>query len=501
MGRFDKIIGDSLAVGLRQVIGLALLMLQTLFAAKFLGTDGFGTYAIVSVLSMMAAVGSPGFLGAATRELPHHRSTGDVKKERTVLNHVIGGELAISLLWTIVIACVSLFQDDKQVGIYLILIALSIIPAKIVALYQTMAYTDKNFSLQSKIELLRVAVTSASVMATVWAFHLHAVLLAPLVGYVAAIFCYRTRYRMNFDRHTIRLSEYARLAKIGLPITGLNIVSGSNGLQRWGERWLISSYLGATALGVYAFFGWITLTILSIFGNLIQAYQPHIYDLMSEELSEGQVGHYLINPIWAVCIAALLVIGSSMVFLPDIILAFLPEYAAGLPVMAGLLFATLLSCFFWIPGIVLFSVRINGQAFYLLAWTGAVCVSLGISAAMLYRGYGLTSIVTGYAISQAVVLVASYWYLRNLLFPSVAKLRELLVDMAFPLANTSLAILVVHMSNQWLLPEFSSKLALTTSAFGKVALFSILSLPTLYMLEKRTKIYFNYIRPRLPIFS
>lgn len=502
MSRFDKIIGDSLTIGYRQAIGLLLTVLQTLFAAKFLGPDGFGTYALVSILALMAAVGNFGFLGAAARELPHYRSNGEPEKERAVLNHVVGGELITSLAWVIVIVVAGLIQSSSQIQTYLILIAMAAIPSKLVSVYQLMAYTDKNFELQSRIELIRVTVTSLLVMSTVWTLHMYAVLLAPIIGSGVAILAYKYKYNsLAIDWRGMTMKEYIRLAKIGLPIAGLAVVSGNNGLQRWGERWLIGSYLGIAALGVYAFFVWITLAILSVFGSLIQALQPHIYELMSKELSEDEINRYLIKPIWAVCVSAMLVIGAGVVFLPDIVQAFLPEYASGLPIMAVLLFATLLSCFFWLPAIILQSVRFNGQFLCLVTWTVAVAASIFLSWVMIYNGFGLLAVAVGYAMSQLIVLTVFFWYVRKFLFSAAGSFKQLLTDLAFPLVNIAGAIVCLHFLGQWLLPELTGKFELLASGLARGILFCVITLPTLLLWERRTKIYSKIIRKRLEIFS
>lgn len=497
MSRQRKIIGDSLVLGTRQVIGLVLVTLQTLFAARYLGPAGFGTFAIISVLSMMASVGNLGYLAAASRELPHYRATGDAAREKTTLNHTAIGELGIAVLWTLVILAVAAFQDNRDLQVFLALVALSVVPAKLLAIYQLMAYVDKDFELQSRASLIVSAVTAGLVIALVWKFNLYIVLLAPVVASSIGVLAYRHKYRIDLVPADLRRDEFLRLAKIGLPMTGLAVVSSNNGLQRWAERTLIASYAGTAALGIYAFFSWITMAMYSMFGGVLQALQPHVYELLSKELDDTEVGRYLIKPIWTIIALALLAIGGASVILPDIIALLLPEYLPGIPVLNVLLFATLIGCMYWIPGIMMSATRFDAQFFYFVAWCIAIAISVCVAVLMLRMDNGIMSLAVAYLVSQIILLALTFARLWRFLFPTARAFLSLLKELVVPVINVAIAVIVISMIGTRVIPATTAASDLLLIVAGKAIVFILLSIPTALILETKTGIYATHIRPML----
>lgn len=495
MSRQHKIITDSLVLGLRQTVSLALVALQTLFAAKFLGPAGFGTFAILQVLAMMAAVGNLGYLPAAARELPHYRATGDALRERAVFNHAAAGELAIAALWTSVIAVVALFQDDYELRLLLLIVAASVIPAKLVALYQLLTYADKAFDFQSRGALGITAITAALVVGLVWMLGLYIVLLAPTLANLSGILYYHTRYRLDLRWRALDRSEFRRLAEIGLPMAGLAVATGNNGLQRWIERTLISVYLGQAALGVFAFFVWISLALHTLLGGLIQALQPHLYELAVEPLDGPQVERVLLRPMWSFSVVGLVVIGLAMAALPDVIAAVLAEYLPGLGVMYVLLATSFVTCLYWIPGVLLSAVRFNAQLHYLSAWCAAIVVSSGAALAMLHAGWDSMALALAYLLSQVIVLILTYRRLWALLFAAPGSFRRFAIAHLGPATNVALA--VVAMGVLWPLSSDAEAPARLLAAAGKGLLFIVLALPTLALLERKTRLYSDHVRPWL----
>jgi O-antigen/teichoic acid export membrane protein len=495
MSRQHKIITDSLVLGLRQAAGLALVALQTLFAARFLGPAGFGTFAILQVLVMMAAVGNPGYLAAAFRELPHHRATGNATYERVVFNHAAAGELAFAALWTVVIAVAALLQADPELRLLLLIVAASVIPAKLVALYQLLAYADKAFDFQSRGTLAIAAITAALVIGLVWKLGLIIVLLAPTLANLAGILYYRSRYRLALRLELLERSEFQRLTGIGLPMAGLAVATGNNGLQRWIERSLISVYLGQAALGVFAFFVWISLALHTLLGGLIQAIQPHLYELAAEPLDGPRTERVLLKPMWSFAVVGLLAIGLAMTALPDVIAAILAEYLSGLAVMYVLLAASFVTCLYWIPGVLLSAVRFNAQLYYLAAWCVAIAVSTGAALILLRAGWGSMSLALAYLLSQLIVLALTYRRLWNVLFAEPRAFRAFAGSHALPLANTVLA--AAALAWLWPLEPGAGTTSHLLAAAIKGLLFMVLALPTLVQLERKTALFSNHVRPLL----
>ena len=469
--------------------------IQTLIAANYLEPRGFGTFAIVSIAAMMASICGPGFLGAASREVPHYRSLGNEEKARSVINHVAYGELAVAVGWTAAIAIFSLVQDNTQLAPLLLIVAISVVPAKAIGVFQLLAYREKNFDLQSKVDLSRAVVTALLVISLIWVFGIYIVLLAPVVANLIGTALYARKYRLAFDVKALRMAEFTRLAGIGLPITGANIVNSMSGLQRWAERLLVHSFLGMSALGIYAFSNWIALTLMTLSGSIMQALQPHVYDVMSRGLDEKEIQSYLLRPMWVFAIGGALLFGFCAAMFPDLVAGFLAPYASGIPVMQCLLFAAYLNCIYWVPAIMIYAVSFNGQFYYFLICSIGVLVSVLAAAALLHAGMDALAVAIGFVLSQLLVGCLTFARVWQYLFPAPGAALRFFGSMVVPLLNVSIAIVAIHYYSGLLASLPGSWSVHLLAAAGKGMAFLAISIPAIALLERKTGIYREHLQP------
>jgi len=494
MARYRKILGDSLKLGGRQAAGMFFSAIQTLIAARYLEPAGFGTFAIVSTAAMMASICGPGLLGAGFREVPHHQSLGNAKMAESVINHAAFGELAVAMAWAAGIAAFSVFQDNKQLLPMLMIVAISVVPAKIVGIFQLVAYREKNFDLQSKVDLSRAGITALLVIALIQPLGIYIVLLAPILANLIGAALYARRYRLALNVRGLRVAEFARLARIGLPITGANIVNSMSGLQRWAERLLIHSFLGIAMLGVFAFANWIALTVMTLAGSIMQSIQPHIYDVMSRDLDEKEIQAYLLRPMWSFAIGGAILFGLCAATLPDLVAGFLAPYAIGIPIMQCLLFAAYLNCVFGIPTIMIYSVSFNGQSFAFLACSIGVLASIIGAATLMYFGMGAIAAAIGFVTSQLLVGALTLARVWKYLFPQFAVGRYFFGSMIAPLMNIVVAIVVIHYCSSLSAPLPESWYFHVFVALIKGTAFLVLTIPATVALERKTGIYCEHIR-------
>ena len=293
------------------------------------------------------------------------------------------------------------------------------------------------------------------------------------------------------------MAEFARLAGIGLPITGVNIVNSMSGLQRWAERLLIHAFLGMSALGIYAFFNWVALTLMTLTGSMIQALQPHLYDVMSRSLNEKEIEAYLLRPMWTLTVGGLLLFGLCAAILPDLVAAFLAPYALGIPVMQCLLFAAYLNCVYWVPAVMIYAVRFNGQFYYFLACSAGVLLSIISAAALLYAGVDAIAVAIGFTLSQALVGTLTFARLWQYLFPAPRVALRFFSSLIIPLLNVSIAIIGIHIFSSLLSPLPAPWLAHLLAASGKGVAFLSISIPAIVLLERKTGIYREHMQPFL----
>lgn len=497
MSRYVKILSDSILVGGRQGAILTLTILQTLLAARVLGPHDFGVYAFVYIFIMIAGIGNLGFMSVASRELPHYRAQMNEDMLAKLTNHVNVGELFISAVWVLVTVIVAVSQNDELTRICLIIVAFSIFPAKIVSLYQLAAYAEKNFELSSGIDFYRALIAVCLIFTLIWSLGIYIVLLAPAIGNLLAIVIYRRHYSLIFRTGEVTFSEFRYLSNNGWPIALLNVLSGSNGIQRWLERPLISAYLGNAALGIYAFAAWITLTFLALFGAVFQALQPHIYEVMSKDLNGDEVRRYLLGPMWAIIVGGSVVLGTAFVMLPSLILWLLPEYVEGVGALGLLLFAAFFWCISWVPSIVLNSVKLNAQGYAALLWSGAVAVSIATGYLGLQAGYGVISVAAGVALSYFIVTLFSFVRVWNYFFPQSGDFMKFLIPLLWPLINIAVALAIAYAIGIFLPMESDSRLSLPLNAAVQGLTFVCAALPTLLLFEKRVGIVSGHILPKL----
>lgn len=494
MGRFKQVLADTFTLGVAQVLVLGLTALQTLVAAHHLGPQGFGVYALVTVAMTMASLGTPGFLGAAYRELPHLRSLNDQKGERRVFLHTALGEIGFSAVWGTGIAVFALLQSDEALRGLLLLAAVIVVPIKLYQICQLFGYVEKDFRMQAKADAARALVGATMVCSLIWILDLYAMLLALLFANLVGIWLYRRRYPPIFHAaESLNLAEFLRLGRIGLPISGLNVVAGTTGLQNWGERLMIGSIIGSSAVGIYAFFGWVVLTLLGLFASLMQVLRPHLYELMSQNFDATLRRRYLVLPTWLVSVAAMILLGGCAVVLPDLIGALLPAYESGVPVLYLLLVATVASCIFWVPVIVINSVAVNGQSYHFLCWCAAVFVSLVADYLMLAAGAGLSGVAAGYLLCQLIVLCSAFWRVRHVVFEGTRDAARFLASLMLPAGNVLVAVLVAA----WLDFSFVSPLGFLWITVLKGFVFLALCLPIFVTMEKQTNILCLHVLPWL----
>jgi O-antigen/teichoic acid export membrane protein len=472
-----------MTTGVRQLAVLLVTTVQTLVVAQVLGPSGFGTYAIVIILSMMAAVCTPGFLAVAAREVPHFSALGDMDAVRRVTNHAFCGELAVAALWSVVAAVVAVAQGSKDILIYLGWVAASILPNRLLACYQLLAYRDKAFEFQSRCTLVVSLVTAALAIGLVSLIGVSAPLLAPVAGAIGGIIVARSRYRLDLRWRDLSAPELRRLARVGLPMAGLGVFSANNGLQRWGERWLLNVYLGAPQVGIYAFFGWITMAIYSLFGSVLQTVQPHVHELAARNIQQNIASILRASAI--VTIAAAVTIGAAAAALPGLIDSLLPAYSGHRDILRLQLAATFVSCIYWVPAILMGTVRVNAQSRYLLFWALAVVASLFCSYLLLAAGFGLVSAAWGYLLSQLILAVATFDYLRRDLQLGRDDMLAYVRDMAWPLLNVFSALALLTWAES-AVANHSSNIGDLVSALASGIAYLVLCAPSIILLERRT---------------
>lgn len=494
MGRFKRVLADTFTLGVAQVLVLGLTALQTLVAAHHLGPRGFGVYALVTVAMTMASLGTPGFLGAAYRELPHLRSLNDLAGERRVFLHTAVGEVGFSAVWGGGIAVFALIQSDVALRGLLLLAAVIVLPIKLYQICQLFGYVEKDFRTQAKADIARAIVGATTVCSLIWILDLYAMLLALLFANLVGILLYHRRYPHIFHAaESLSRAEFLRLGRIGLPISGLNVVAGTTGLQNWGERLMIGAIIGSSAVGIYAFFGWVVLTLLGLFSSLMQVLRPHLYELMSQNFDATLRRRYLVLPTRVVSISAMILLGGCAVVLPDLIRALLPAYESGVPVLYLLLVATVASCMFWVPVIVINSVTVNGQSYHFLCWCAAVLVSLAADYLLLIAGTGLSGVAAGYLLCQLIVLCTSFWRVRHVVFEGRRDTARFLASLALPAGNVLVAVLAVA----WLDLAFVSPPGVLWVTVLKALVFLGLCLPIFVTMEKQTNIFCLHVLPWL----
>ena len=284
----SKGLKDIISLSGVQILLRPLQFLKSFVVAKYLGPEVFGILKSVELISMLNKFGSLGFKPTIIRNVTTAKAIGDDSEVVSIKNNAYTGELALSLLLFFIGLTASLFFEEKIISIAIVLASIGLFSAKLLGIFQTELQLNKKFGSLGRIILYQGIINSIIVIATVPFYTIYAVLIVPSISSIIVTFI---AYRITGEYFSLRIDKasFIKILKVSIPLTMGTLAFG---LFRYTERFLIISYLGLTAVGIFGFADTIVGIFISLLlGSVLKVRGIKIY----EEL--GKANYRLVHKI------------------------------------------------------------------------------------------------------------------------------------------------------------------------------------------------------------
>jgi len=405
-----KILQDTVLLTGRRITNLFIGLLQAYFTVRFLGPENYGVLAIIGMVPMIAGYLNLGWLSVVMREIPHYRGVGDVEAEIRLRNNAFSVELLMTAVCVVVSLTIALFYvylNRWDIALLLILAAVALIPQKLLSLYNVRNFYEKDFRLQTKVDVYRQLVASVLIIGTVWKYGIYSVLIVPILADILCVFYYRTQTSLNFT-FSLQKPELKRMTKIGIPLAITTLLSSEGGVLKMIERTLLAMYVPLKAVGYYAFAAKICGYFMQLLQDATSAFQPHLYENLGRENSIRVKQQFILKPTRILFYAFGIFMGSALFVLPSVIAIILPRYIESILIMKILLIANYITHVTAVNRIILYSVVMNKQVYYSLIWAVTIVVFSICSYMAVLNGYGATGIAISLLISYTTLNILTF---------------------------------------------------------------------------------------------
>ena len=257
----SKGLKDIISLSGVQILLRPLQFVKSFVVAKYLGPEVFGILKSVELISMLNKFGSLGFKPTIIRNVITAKAIGDDSEVVSIKNNAYTGELTLSLLLFLIGLTASLFFEEKIISTAVVLASIGLFTAKLLGVFQTELQLNKRFGSLGRVILYQGIINSIIVIATVPYFTIYAVLIVPSISSIIVTFI---AYKMTgaFFKFKVDKKGMLKVLKVSIPLTMGTLAFG---VFRYTERFLIISYLGLTAVGIFGFAD----TIVGIFISLL----------------------------------------------------------------------------------------------------------------------------------------------------------------------------------------------------------------------------------------
>ena len=257
----NKSVRDVLSLTGVQAALRPIQLFKSFFVAKYLGPEVYGILKSVEMISMLDKFGTLGFKDAIIRNATTARAKGDVLALENIKDNSYSGELILSLILFFTGITISFWFQERVFVVAIILASIGLFTSKLLGIYKTELHINKRFGPLGKVILFQGIINSVLVIATVPFYNVYAVLVVPSISSLVVVFL-AARMTGSFFRLRIDRSGFMSVLKVSIPLT---LATLSFGLFRYTERFLIISYLGLTAVGIFGFAD----TVIGIFISLL----------------------------------------------------------------------------------------------------------------------------------------------------------------------------------------------------------------------------------------
>jgi O-antigen/teichoic acid export membrane protein len=383
-------------------VSLVLLLSTGLLLRRYLGPYLTGIWVGLELLpTYVGTYGHLGALTAAERELPFligaNREAEFERLKDTLFwfTHGVGFLLAAGL---IAAAFIRRPHIHPQTFTGMLLYA-PILWAQLAATYYVVLYrARKRFGALTLRQGTTNAIKAVLLVAGALSFGLPGVLAVELAGALLLVVVLHLGIREPFAR-VFDAALLPRLIADGVPM-----VAGAVAFEtlRGADQFVILGTMGATMLGVYSI-AWPVYSGLFYIPNVLSTVMyPRFQERYGATADAHSLRRFVEVPLDVLADTLLALIAALLVALPPAIVAWFPQYVAGIPSLRVMLVGTYFLCLTPPAGQLLLTLRKQVQALFI----GLPATALAFAAGYAGSRYGLVGVASGVSVAFFAEFVA-----------------------------------------------------------------------------------------------
>ena len=366
----------------------------SLLAAAHLGPITWGSWYLLNLIIRYGALTHMGALNGLNRQYPLELGRGR-SNEALLLRQASLGLLVVSLGLSFSGAALAAFLFPALPLGGVILTAALLCSHQLYTYAVTALKAGTRFNDVSRLQLAAAVLQPIAVIPLLWAWGLNGFILGQALAYVLVVGVVvareRTLFRIEFDP-----TRWRTLVRIGFPIMLVGVLYA---LFSTVDRWVVTVYLGAEALGHYSL-AIMALGAVSLMPmTLAQQFYPRMARAWGERRDWGRMRRLAIRQGWLAFGSTLPVVVGGWFAGPPLIRSLLPAYTPGIAPMLVALLSPLFLCF--------------GQGYanvlnvtdHQYDYVALIVLSIAVNAVgsvLLVQVYGLLGVAIGTLIGFAV---------------------------------------------------------------------------------------------------
>jgi O-antigen/teichoic acid export membrane protein len=471
-----SLLRDTLVYGGANYVVQAIGVVNSVALRRFMGPVSMGIWSILQVILGYCGYASFGTTKAMARDYPYYRGKGEHEKAEQLKDLILTFSLAMSVIPAgLILGYLIVKWNELVVSLRIGLLFISgfLFLQRFYDVVINLLRSDRKFVLLSQLTVINAAAGLGVSILLVSLWNIYGLMFGTAIVMLACLVFIYKRSPYQF-RYLLDVKALWRELRLGIPLVAITFLST---LLTSLDKLIIAKHLGFYEVGLYSIAMMVNSYMFSTPMMFSNVWFPYLQEEYGRKGTPDGVKHYLLAPIFGMSVSVPFLSGIAIFLSPVVAHLILPKFAEGIPAMKIYLVGT----FFLLLG------QFSGKFLVTLDRYLLNLPILGISITLNYflnvtfvkLGWGLEGVAKGSVISFIVYGVASYF----------AALRHF-SDTRDILENLSRigAILLGLFGLILALDHFVAWGNLYLSAIVKVGIFVLVSVPSLWLVNKRMDI-------------
>lgn len=473
----ETVLKDTLRYGTANYIVQAIGIINSIALRRFMGPQAMGIWSILQVILGYCGYASFGTTKALMRDYPFLRGKGEHEKAEELKDLVLTFSVLGSLLPAILLLGWLLVRWQGLGGalrVGLLFLAGFLFVQRFYDLLMALLRSDKKFGTLSELIVLNAVGGLGITFLFVSRWNLYGLLFGTaLLTFLSLLFIQRrSPYHFKFYWNHQALWKELRL---GVPLL---IISFLAEFLRSLDKWILARALGFYEVGLYSLAMMASSYLFALPMMFAHVWYPNLQEAYGRTEDPRAVRNYLQMPVFVLSRVAPFLAGLAVFILPCLVHFFLPKFVPGLLAMKIYLIGTYFVLLAQFSSN--FLVTIDKYLINIPILIGSVVLNFALNTLLVKGGLGLEGVAGGTTLSFLFYGVASY----GAALKEITNFQERIQSL-FKLGGVS----GVLFGGAFLIDQWDpGKNLLVTSAL-KMLLFTLLSAPFLWQVEKKTGLW------------